>query len=139
MGRKSLSVSLAAVLFCCVWSCSPQPQKEPPLTPEGKDYARTSLQLSDVGMQAADSYARQTLTEIVGKIKNAGGRTVNRVDVYCMFYDRRGVLVLKERTGIVKRTLKPGETRNFRLAFDDIPDGWDNQLPKLVIAQVIFG
>lgn len=90
-------------------------------------------------MKAADSYARQTLTEIEGTIKNSGDRTVNRVDVFCMFYDSSGILVLKERTGIVKKTLKPGESRKFRLAFDDIPQSWNNQMPALVIAQVIFG
>ena len=136
MGRNSLFVLL--VVLVCILSCSPQQQKEPPLTPEGKEYARSHLQLSDVGMKAADSYARQTLTEIEGKIRNSGDRTVDRVDVFCMFYDPRGMLVLKERAGIVKKTLKPGESRSFRLAFDDIPQGWNNQMPALVIAQVIF-
>ena len=118
-------------------NCAPQPQKEPPLTPEGKAYAR-NLPLSEVTMKASDSYAGQTLTEIEGKIRNAGDRAVDRVDVFCMFYDSRGILVLKERAGIVKRTLKPGETRRFRLAFDTIPQSWNNQMPALVIAQVIF-
>jgi len=136
VGRNSLFVLFA--LLVCILSCSPQQQKEPPLTPEGKDYARNHLQLSEVSLKAADSYARQTLTEVEGKIKNSGDRTVDRVDVFCMFYDRYGVLVLKERAGIVKKTLKPGETRNFRLAFDDIPQSWNNQMPALVIAQVIF-
>ena len=137
MGRNPLFVLLA--LLVCILSCSRQQQKEPPLTPEGKDYARNHLQLNGVSMKASDSYARQTLTEIEGSIRNSGDRTVNRVDVFCMFYDRSGVLVLKERTGIVKKTLKPGETRHFRLAFDDIPQSWNNQMPALVIAQVIFG
>ena len=137
MGRKSLSVLLGAL--ACILSCSPQQQKEPPLTPEGKAYARDHLPLSEVGMKAADSYARQTLTEIEGKIRNSGDRTVDRVDVFCMFYDRSGILVLKERAGIVKKALKPGEARSFRLAFDDIPQSWNNQMPVLVIAQVIFG
>jgi hypothetical protein len=137
VGRNSLYVLVA--LLVCILSCSRQQQQEPPLTPEGKEYARSQLQLSDVGMRAADSYARQTLTEVEGKIKNSGDRTVGRVDVFCLFYDRSGMLVLKERAGIVKKTLKPGETRSFRLAFDDIPESWNNQMPKLVIAQVIFG
>ena len=137
MGRNALFV-LLAVLVCFV-NCSPQQKKEPPLTPEGKSYARDHLPLSEVTMKAADSYARQTLTEIEGTIMNSGDRTVDRVDVFCMFYDSSGVLVLKERAGIVKRTLKPGESRKFRLAFDDIPQGWNNQMPALVIAQVIFG
>ena len=34
--------------------------------------------------------------------------------------------------------LKPGETRTFRLPFDDIPGGWNNQMPQLVIARIEF-
>jgi hypothetical protein len=112
--------------------------KEPPLTAEGKAYVH-NLPLSDVGMKATESYAHQTLTEIEGNVKNAGNRTVTRVDVFCLFYDRMGVLILRERAGVVKKALKPGESRRFRLAFDDVPDSWNNQLPSLVIAQVIFG
>jgi len=39
---------------------------------------------------------------------------------------------------IVRTALKPGETRAFRLPFDDIPEGWNNQLPQLVIARIDF-
>lgn len=136
MARNCLLVFAVAV---CLLSCSTPQQKEQPLTAEGKDYARNRLQLTGVSMKSADSYARQTLTEIEGKITNSGDRTVNRVDVFCLFYDATGVLVLKERAAIVKKTLKPGEVRSFRLAFDDIPRSWNNQMPALVIAQVIFG
>jgi len=136
VGRNGLFVVLALLLS--IVGCSKAPQKEPPLTPEGKAYVR-NLPLSDVTMKSADSYARQTLTEIEGKVQNTGGRAVDRVDVYCMFYDSRGILVLKERVGLVKKLLKPGETRHFRLPFDDIPESWNNEMPSLVIAQVIFG
>ena len=135
MGRSAWCVFAAAV---CMFGCAPQQQKEPPLTAEGKAYVR-NLPLSDVTMKASDSYARQTLTEIEGKVQNNGNRTVDRVDVYCIFYDHNGMLVLRERAALVKKALKPGESRHFRLAFDDIPQSWNNQLPALVIAQVIFG
>jgi hypothetical protein len=134
--RTALSIVAALSLLPC--SCSQAPQQEPPLTAEGKAYVR-NLQLSDVGMKATESYAKQTLTEIEGNVKNAGNRVVNRVDVFCLFYDRSGVLVLRERVPMIKKTLRPGETRRFRLAFDDIPESWNNQLPHLVIAQVLFG
>ena len=136
MGRKG--VSFVVTVVAALTGCSQQQQKEPPLTPEGKAYVR-HLPLSEVTMKSAESYARQTLTEVEGKVQNNGDRTVSRVDVYCMFYDGRGMLVLKERAGLIKNVLKPGETRHFRLAFDDIPESWNNQMPSLVIAQVIFG
>ena len=78
MGRNSPFI-LPAVLavFAGLVSCAPPSQREPPLTPEGKAYVR-NLPLSDVSMKASDSYARQTLTEIEGKVQNTGNRTVDR-------------------------------------------------------------
>ena len=135
------SVRFGTVLILAILTfagaCSRQ-QKEATLTPEGRAYVK-QLQLSAVGMQATDNLARQTLTEIQGNIKNAGGRTVNRVEVTCVFYDYTGKPLYQERAAMVKTTLKPGETRRFRLAFDSIPDGWNNQMPQLVIALVVFG
>jgi len=90
-------------------------------------------------MKATESYSKQVLTEIEGSVRNSGNRTVERVEVTAYFYDRYNQLVLRERVPIVKKTFKPGESRRFRLAFDDIPDTWNNEMPQLVIAQVVFG
>ena len=135
---KPCAAALAAILTIALASCAGKTSAEQPLTPEAKAYVR-DLKLSDVGMRATDSYAHQTLTEIVGSITNAGPRTVDHAEVNCLFYDHNGQLVLRERAAIVKTPLKPGASQRFRLAFDDIPDGWNNQMPQLVIAQVLFG
>jgi hypothetical protein len=76
------------------------------------------------------------VTEIEGKVKNAGERTVFFAAVACVFYDNIGQMVLREEATIVKRELKPGETRSFRLPFDDIPESWNHQMPQLVIARI---
>jgi hypothetical protein len=108
-----------------------------PLSSEAKAYVR-NLQLSEVTMKATESYVGQTVTEIEGKIANAGGRTVQHADVYCVFYNSYGEAILRERVPMVVTGLKPGETRAFRLPFDDIPGGWNNQMPQLVIARIEF-
>jgi hypothetical protein len=108
-----------------------------PLAAEAKEYAR-NLPLSDVSMKATESYVGQMVTEIEGKITNAGARAVNAADVYCIFYNAYGEVILRERVPIVKAGLKPGETRSFRLPFDDIPSSWNNQMPQLVIARIEF-
>ncbi len=133
-----LAIACLAIAATILPGCSRRQTDEPRLTANGKAYVR-NLQLSDVHMQARESYARQTLTEIEGNVKNAGNRTVERVDVTCLFYDLRGMMILRERATLVKRPLKPGESRRFRLAFDDIPESWNNGMPQLVIAQVAFG
>lgn len=107
------------------------------LSADAKAYVH-NLQLSGVSMKATDSYAGQTVTEIEGKIGNTGDRTVQHADVYCVFYNSYGEVILRERVPIVAAGLKPGETRAFRLPFDDIPGGWNNQMPQLVIARIEF-
>jgi len=133
-----ISLSLAVTGLLAAIACGPGKPAERPLTAEGKAYVR-NLQLSGVSMKATESYAKQTLTEIEGKIENAGNRTVSSAEVYCVFYDAYGQVVIRERVPIVKTELKPGEARSFRLPFDDIPSGWNNQMPQLVIASIVFG
>jgi len=108
-----------------------------PLAPESKAYVR-NLKLSEVTMKATESYVGQTVTEIEGKIGNAGDRVVKRADVFCIFYNSYGEIVIRERVPIISTPLKPGDTRSFRLPFDDIPAGWNNQMPQLVIARIDF-
>jgi hypothetical protein len=108
-----------------------------PLSADAKAYVR-NLQLTEVTMKATESYVCQTVTEIEGKISNAGSRIVQHVDLNCVFYNSYGEVIVRERVPIVVTALKPGETRAFRLPFDDIPGGWNNQMPQLVIARIEF-
>jgi hypothetical protein len=110
------------------------------LTPEAKVYVR-NLQLSDVEMQANQSYFNQVVVEITGKIGNGGDRAIDQVDLYCIFHDSYGQLVLRKRVAIVSPKtggLKPGDTKTFRLPFDEIPESWNHAMPSLVIAGIKF-
>ncbi len=112
----------------------------PVLTPEAKAYVR-NLKLSEVDMKAHESYLKQSVVEITGKITNNGDRVLKLVEIHCVFYDAYGQLVLRERLPIVGRKmgeLKPGDTKAFRLPFDSIPPSWNHALPQLVIAQIVF-
>ncbi len=133
-------LAIAAVLTgALLWFVNrPKPAAaNAPLSADAKAYVR-NLQLTEVTMKATESYVKQTVTEIEGKISNSGGRIVRHADVYCVFYNLYGEVILRERVPIVVTNLKPGETRAFRLPFDDIPGGWNNQMPQLVIARIEF-
>jgi len=111
-----------------------------PLTPEAKLYTR-NLQLSDVELKAKENYFQQAVVEINGKIANTGDRPLDTVEIYCVFRDPYGQLVLRRRLAIVNPRmggLKPGETKTFRLPFDDLPQSWNQAMPQLVIAGVKF-
>ena len=111
-----------------------------PLTPVAKAYVK-NLQLSDVDIKANKSYLNLMIVEINGKIANAGDRPLDTVEIYCIFYDSYGQMVLRSRVPIVSQRmggLKPGETKSFRLPFDEIPESWNQAMPQLVIAGVKF-
>ena len=110
------------------------------LTPEAKAYV-SNLKLSEVDMKAAEAYLKQTLVEIVGKITNGGDRKLKSIYVTCVFQDPFGQVVFREQVAILPAragSLGPGETKSFRLAFDNLPGTWNQALPQLVIAQIAF-
>lgn len=112
----------------------------PPLTGPAKAYVK-NLKLSDVDMKANESYMKQSIVEITGKIENAGDRVLEVVEINCVFYDAYGQMVLRERVPIVSKKmggLAPGETKSFRMPFDHIPESWNQALPQMVIARIDF-
>jgi len=118
------------------------PPAPPPLTEEARAYVHDQkLKLSEVEMQAKESYLKQSVVAITGKISNTGERTLKTVELNCVFYDAYGQLVLRERVPIVSTkigSLAPGETKPFRLPFDNIPESWNQAMPQLVIAGITF-
>ncbi|MCC6295038.1 MAG: DUF3426 domain-containing protein [Bryobacterales bacterium] len=110
------------------------------LTGEAKAYVK-HLGLSDVGMRAHESYMGGTVVEITGKITNNGDRALKQVDLYCVFYDTMGQVVLREPVPIVRGKtggLSPAATKDFRLPFDNLPASWNQGMPQLVIGQIVF-
>ena len=72
---------------------------------------------------------------------NTGGRALRTVEINCVFYDPYGQIVLRKRVAIVSKKmggLTPGEVKEFRLPFDEIPESWNQALPQLVIASIEF-
>jgi predicted component of type VI protein secretion system len=128
---------LVVAAGCLSTGCRSESKEQRALTAEAKAYSH-NLQLSEVTLKATESYTQQTVTEIEGKITNSGGRNVRHAEVYCVFYDRYAQVVKRERVPIIKTILRPGETRAFRLPFDDLPQSWNDQMPNLVIAGIDF-
>lgn len=133
MAPRLLLLTLALLAAACTKPVDPNA----PLTPEAKAYTR-HLKLSDIAMQASDSFAGGRLVEILGKIQNAGDRPVRQIDITCIFYDPYNQVVTRQRLPIVKASLKPGEEKTFRLPFDTLPESWNQALPQVVIAGIAF-
>jgi hypothetical protein len=145
----SIVIGLAMILILGAFgwlTFAPKPKPPPPpiLTPEAKAYLN-NLVLTNVHMQASESLVNQRVVEILGDITNKGNRVVRLAEVTCVFSDYKGRPVTREREAIVGATvgamggpLAPGASKPFRLAFDDLPEEWNQALPALVIAQIQF-
>ena len=107
---------------------------------EAKAYIR-DLALGAVEMKATESFGGQQLVEITGQIRNNGPRVLKKVDLTCIFYDPYNQVILRETVPIVrpeKGGLKSNQTKPFRLPFDTIPRSWNQTLPQMVMAGVVF-
>jgi hypothetical protein len=136
------AVVIGTAIAGYVWYTSTRNAEQLTLSREAKQYVSAgSLKLSNVEMKATESYLKQRVVEILGNIANTGDRAIDTVELYCVFYDPYSQVVLKQRVAIVRERaggLKPGETKPFRLPFDDLPESWNKQLPQLVIAGIKF-
>ena len=140
-----IALMLAAAGLVAGWLLTRRgspPVVAPVLTPEARAYVRAGyLDLSGVNMSAKENFAQQRLVEITGQITNKGNRKLTLIEITCVFRDPVGRVVLRERVPIVRPRaggLKAGETKDFRLPFDTIPQSWNQVLPELVIAQIVF-
>ena len=136
----AVCVAIVSALVLYLEFSKPSGPKEIELTPEAKLYI-TNLGLEDVGIQAKLDYFGQKIVEISGTIANKGDRNLGVVEVSCVFRDYAGQILARQRSAIVSVKmggLKPGEAKMFRLPFDNIPAGWNNQMPQLVIAGIVF-
>ena len=122
------------------WQYENRPANRTVLTEEAKQYL-PYLDLSDVQMEAKESFLGHTIVSIEGKISNLGERTVRVVEVTCVFRDpylnelgRQAVVIVSPQGGV----LNPGQTWPFRIAFDAVPQGWNQIMPNLYIAQIQF-
>jgi hypothetical protein len=152
--KESRPIPLAAIVILLVvaagaagfWHLNRLAQREPlappPLTGVARAYIHNGfLRITDSDMQAHASLAGQQLVEITGRIGNTGDRVLRSVAIVCIFYDPYGQRILRERVAIVSRKmgkLGPGETKPFRLAFDNVPDDWNQTMPQMVIAAIDF-
>ena len=136
----TLCVLLGGGLFAWIEFRPTPAVQEAPLTDEARAYIR-NLALDDVTMNAKLNYFSQKAVEIEGKIANKGDRDLKIVEVTCVFRDVSGQVLLRQRVPIVGQRmggLKTGEIKPFRLPFDNVPDGWNQQMPQLVIASIDF-
>jgi hypothetical protein len=58
--------------------------------------------------------------------------------VYCVFYNAYGEVIRASAYLLSPPGSSLAKRARSGLPFDDIPEGWNNQMPQLVIARIEF-
>ncbi len=143
-----IGVVIVAVVVGVLFLFFRSDQKKPS---EPSPYA-ANLKFSDLKASAAQNFAGATVSYIDGQITNTGNQTVIHAVVQVTFKDDMGQVAQKEELPIhVLRTggpydeavdlnmspLLPGQTKPFRLTFEDISAQWNHAYPDMQVTQVV--
>jgi len=156
VGGIVLVVGLAGFWYLDHVSRQPPPGPAP-LTGDARAYVKYLRFVGADGqtpaspvMESHESYLKQSIVEITGSILNSGDRVLNSVEINWIFYEPGSVMpdgklyqevIWRERTFVVtKKTggLEPGKASPFRVAFDNVPESWNQAMPQPVIAAIEF-
>ncbi|MGA7077603.1 MAG: DUF2393 family protein [Terriglobales bacterium] len=122
-------------------------QKKPTPPPAYAAY----LKFSDLKTSAAQNFAGITVNYLDGTITNSGDKTVVHAMVQITFKDELGQMAQREdlpihimRTGgpydeavdLSLSPLAPGQSKPFRLTFENISAQWNHAYPDLQVTQV---
>jgi hypothetical protein len=129
----------------------------PPANPGGAGlappdpYAVHMLRFSKIQMSESSSVGGAKVTYLDGLITNDGDQTLTSLTVQVAFRDATNQLVQKETMPLnLIRThepyidtepvsaapIGPHETREFRLIFDHVAEGWNQQYPEIRVIEV---
>ncbi|HKF53243.1 MAG TPA: FxLYD domain-containing protein [Candidatus Acidoferrales bacterium] len=94
------------------------------------------IKFQNLSLSGFENMLHQQVTYLNGDISNAGSRTIQGAEVTVEFYDQNGKVALRDTRRIIgngTRPLESGETRDFQLGFEAIPNGWNHKFPEIHI------
>jgi len=134
---------LACVVAAAVWLRRPgatPPPAQPTLTEEQRVYLG-QIVVSDARMSAAENFLGDMVVYLDAQVMNRGDKAVRHLELELEFVDLYRQVVLRERaTPVTPRTspLKPGETRAFRISFENVPGSWNQAPPSITPTRAEF-
>ena len=142
-----VGIAIVAVIVAVIALILRSEQKKPI---EPSPYA-ANLKFSDLKASAAQNFAGATVSYLDGAITNTGDQTVIHATVQVTFKDEMGQTAQREELPIhVLRIggpydeavdlnlspLAPGQSKPFRLTFENISNQWNHAYPDMRVTQV---
>ena len=96
----------------------------------------SEIKFENLNLSGFENMLHQQVTYLTGDISNTGARTIQAAEVTVEFYDGDNKVALRDTRRIVgnnTRPLESGETRDFQIGFEAIPDKWNHKFPAIRI------
>lgn len=136
------SLAVAGLAIAALAGCGGGPRQAAKPAPGTEETAYLqSIQLTPGRVEAAQNFLNHTVTTVYAAVTNNGKKTVRELQINLTFSDVEGKPIeQRSATPIGKNgpPLKPGETRQFELSFDQVPNTWDQAPPRMAPAKVIL-
>ena len=116
-----------------------QAAKSPP-SPEEKAYLQ-NIQITPGRVEAAKNFLNHTVTTVHATVTNNGKKSVRYLKISLTFSDIEGKPIQQKTADAISRNdppLKPGETREFMVSFDEVPPVWNQAPPHMAPARVVL-
>ena len=133
----AIALAVAALAGC---GGSPKQEAKPAATAEETVYLQ-NIQITPGRVEAAQNFLEHTVTTIYGTVTNNGKKTVRQLEISLTFSDIEGKPIeQKSATPLANDDppLKPGETREFHLSFDQVPVMWNQGAPQMSAARIVL-
>ncbi len=137
---------IIGLLLLVFWTPShqvprPAPRPKPlPFGPAERGYA-DKVKFQNLKMSRFENMFKQQVTYVAGVIDNGGDRTVRDVEITVEFHNVENQVVLSQTLRPMEPkpvAIPPGQGQTFRLAFDQIPDGWNEDYPTIRITGLLL-
>jgi hypothetical protein len=131
-------VVLLGMVFLLNWgkpSTNPASARALPFGAMEQAYAQR-IHFTGLEMSRAANFLNQGVTYINGVALNDGVRRVLAVDVTVDFHDVSGRVILHENRRLISgpnAAIEAGQRHSFQLAFEAVPDSWNQSYPDLKI------
>ena len=135
------AVFMAVALIGLFFVIRQQSQPAPPPAPSAEAEAYLpNLSMAELGLSAEENFLGQQSTYVDGALGNQGDRTVRNLTLRLYFRDTLNQVILQQDRPIIQPAapLAPGDTRQFRLHFDSIPNSWNQQVPQFQLVAMEF-
>lgn len=96
----------------------------------------SEIKFENLNLSAFENMLHQQVTYLNGDIANKGSRTIRAMEVTVEFYDEANKVALRDTRRIIADNSSPlesGESRDFQIGFEEIPDKWNHKFPAIHI------